>query len=423
MTTFNVSNASQLNSALREAGSGDRIVLDSGNYGSLSLNGDKGITLASSSGGNPAVFSRVVMENVSDITMQGLKFSGGGDGMGLKVFKASDVTVENSEFSGYRRGAYFSRIDGLKVTGNDFERMDMDSAAFGGVSDVLIANNDFRNLQSNPNILHKDVIQFWSSGSEGPSRNVTIRDNYMESSDKIVHGIFIANPAANGNSSKFHRNILIEDNTVNTSHSHGITVDETIGVTIRNNKVANGALINVDKDSQDVTISGNSTSGKNSIEGYYGNSSNSNTNNFLSSTDSDIDPDTDIDTGTDTDTGTGGGQVHFSGDSVEGTERDRVAGIDFEDGDQLILVDYDQDTFQDRSGGNAVQNSRDGSDVEIDSVLDLAELAAISPDIKGEVGADDALIVTINQNDGTHVLTLENLGSEFEAVADRFDLF
>ena len=81
----------------------------------------------------------------------------------------------------------------------------------------------------------------------------------------------------------FYRDLLIEHNVIINAHLHGITVGETIGLTIRNNTLVHDALagmqerggelhiprINVRKSAQDVQILRNVTA---AIEGQNGQS-------------------------------------------------------------------------------------------------------------------------------------------------------
>ena len=51
-------------------------------------------------------------------------------------------------------------------------------------------------MNSQPNYSHKDLIQFWTSNGGGPSRNVTITGNRMDSPDGETHAIYMGNAEA-----------------------------------------------------------------------------------------------------------------------------------------------------------------------------------------------------------------------------------
>ena len=80
----------------------------------------------------------------------------------------------------------------------------------------------------------------------------------------------------------FYRNILIEDNVIINAHLHGITIGETIGLTIRRNTLAQNPLsaggpadertwypaIRIADASQDVVVEGNISSDDRGYAGH-----------------------------------------------------------------------------------------------------------------------------------------------------------
>lgn len=306
MATFNVSNSAQLMSAARSAGGGDRIVLASGTYGALDLGGTGrngldyggGVTFASANPGSPAVIKSLNVQSMSNVTFEGLKFDGGGSGRafqvnassnitfnnttfegersggygfgnGLTVTKSSQITVRNSEFSDFKRGMEFRGVNGLDVVGNDVHDISGDAMAYAEVRNVLIQGNNLHDMRGDPRSgYHKDLIQFWTTGTKSPTTDVVIRGNTLESNDGSSQSIFMGNSAAAGNKSLFWQDILIEKNFIKAGHFHGITVGETNGLVIRDNVVlhdpgaSKGTQINipritVDDASTNVTVTGN----------------------------------------------------------------------------------------------------------------------------------------------------------------------
>ena len=111
MTVYNVSGRNALLSALNDADGNDTIVLSGGNYGSITLSERyaSNVTITSASASNQAVFKSFVANSVSNLTIDRVTFAGSleggyGDGIGLKLSKGSNITVENSTFSDYRLG-------------------------------------------------------------------------------------------------------------------------------------------------------------------------------------------------------------------------------------------------------------------------------------------------------------------------------
>ena len=79
MATYNVSNSSQLKSALGRAHGGDTIHLSGGSYGKLELSGSFGnVTIK---GGGNAKLSDVTLQNVSGLTFDNVTFSGAANGL------------------------------------------------------------------------------------------------------------------------------------------------------------------------------------------------------------------------------------------------------------------------------------------------------------------------------------------------------
>ena len=106
--TINVANVSELKSALAHATGGETILLASGNYGKLNINGShfaSTVTLKSADGKAMASFSETYMKNASNITfVRPIHYT---HSSGDKVFtnkflvqNSSDITFRSSIFDG-----------------------------------------------------------------------------------------------------------------------------------------------------------------------------------------------------------------------------------------------------------------------------------------------------------------------------------
>lgn len=125
-------------------------------------------------------------------------------------------------------------------------------------------------------------------------------------------------------------------------------------------------------------------------------------------------------TGGDTDTGDLGNgvanQFRYIEPWMNGDTTSRLAGIDFSEGDTLKLGRFDNGTFRDStSDSNVVHNSKAGDYVLIDSVADIAELAANSQAVSASVSGGD-LTLSIAQDEGVLDLILPGHGAIYDAL-------
>lgn len=301
MATFNVSTSAQLRSALSQANGGDTIRLAPGNYGAVEINKQNyksPVTITSANSNNEAVISKLAVRSSENIRFDDIDFkvSGGGRsllvdgssritftdakfegsmsggyavGMGLTVTNSRQITVENSEFLKFQRGGEFRKVTDLKVINNEVHQMTGDGLTFAQIQGGLIQGNDMHSMRGNPkSSYHKDMIQFWTTSTDAPTRDVVIRGNRIDTDDGSTQSIFFGNSMAKSNKSFYWQNITIENNTIVAGHRHGIYVEEANGLSIRNNVVVQDTdtnfgrqihtpLIEVTKSSQKVTISGN----------------------------------------------------------------------------------------------------------------------------------------------------------------------
>jgi hypothetical protein len=300
-TTVNVSNAAELQTALKNATGGETILLAAGDYGTLQLIDGKTkydvthsaaapVTIRSADANQPAVFtgldlrstSGFSLENLtfdytykptdenwtapfsvsksSDITIRGCTFDGDvavnrnaiddgyGFGIGFSAIGCTNLVFEDNTTYTFHRAARFDNCDNTVVRGNDVHSMRMDGIVFAQMQGVLIEENHLHDFKRSPSSAdHADMIQFWTNNTTRPSTDIVIRGNTLDiGTGDYTQSIFMRNDLVDqglAGPELYYRNVLIEENTIYNDHEHGITVGETAGLIIRNNSVlhANGA--------------------------------------------------------------------------------------------------------------------------------------------------------------------------------------
>ncbi|MEO0566862.1 MAG: right-handed parallel beta-helix repeat-containing protein [Pseudomonadota bacterium] len=322
MTIFNVSNSSQLMSALNQASGGDEIRLASGDYGDLNLDNvsfNSPVTITSANDNNPASFAGMDLDNVNNLTFDNVVFDytfnksdslwgthfsidnssnidiensvfsgdlargigkdddGFGYGRGLIVSNSSDVTVSESEFFNWWKAASFIESQNINFTENEIHSIRSDGLNFREVKDVLVEGNyihDFDGSLTSGD--HKDFLQVWTTNTDTPTENLTIRGNVFDIGEGTwAQTIFMRNiEGERGNTDLYYRNITIEDNTIYNSHANGIVVGATDGLVLQNNTLIQAGdpetrvtaasnvapRISVSEDSSDVYIANNAAS-------------------------------------------------------------------------------------------------------------------------------------------------------------------
>ncbi|MEL7258982.1 MAG: right-handed parallel beta-helix repeat-containing protein, partial [Pseudomonadota bacterium] len=318
MTIFNVSNSSQLMSALNQASGGDEIRLASGDYGELNLrnvNFSSEVTITSANPGSMASFSKLRMDDASNVTFDAIKFDydysngdntniskfriedssnikilnsvfdgdtlsgsgtsgdGAGYGRGLHVVGSEGVDIINTEFHSWWKALNIGTSTDVNVIGNNIHAIRSDGINIGRSHDVLIENNyihDFYAAIGSED--HRDMIQIKRSSEDGSS-GITIRSNVFDMGDgNHTQTIFAGGDNANPNDpTDWHRDIVIDNNLIYNSHTHGITFSLTDGLTVTNNTLISipregkGGItiprINIGDESKNVTIEKNIAGG------------------------------------------------------------------------------------------------------------------------------------------------------------------
>lgn len=268
---------------------GDTVLIAPGDYDALELRGmagreDAPITFRSADPGNPAVIARMDLQEVSHVVIEAVIFDyryAEGDrsntrpfqvfttrnltirnvvfdgdlappdpelieqgplptAFGLAVRASTGITVESSEFRRFYRGAIFTDCTDLNLVGNDIHDMRMDGLNFAQIERAEIAGNhihDFHRAVASGD--HADMIQFWTAGTERPSRDIAIRGNLLNSGEgDFTQSILMRNELVDrgkAGAEMFYRNVEISGNVIINAHLHGITLGEADGVKIANN--------------------------------------------------------------------------------------------------------------------------------------------------------------------------------------------
>ena len=273
MATYNVSNASELATALASAQGGDRILLAAGNYGDLSLKNrafGSEVEIVSADPNNPAEFRTVTLNTVSNLTFRsveiGYTLAPGeptfakmvnvtkgsyltfddvhvrgsmdgnpvNDGNGISVLDSDHVRVVNSEFQQLNRAAMFGNSTHIEVRNNNFHDLRSDGVDFAEVQNVLIDNNRFTNFFPE-GTAHPDAIQFWTRGTTKPSTDIVISNNViLQGEGRGTQGIFLSDKDG---LLPFER-VTITNNLVYVNDGHnGLHVFSGKSVVVQNNTV------------------------------------------------------------------------------------------------------------------------------------------------------------------------------------------
>jgi hypothetical protein len=270
MATKYVSNAQQLVAALASASGGDTIVLRSGSYGALDLEGmsfASDVTLKSQSPLG-AKFTSVKLTDADHLAFDGVAVAGefravdgsyavkllNSDVSGGAYFKnAWSLVVENNDISGSMNALTMNDVRYVQVRGNTIHDAQSDLLRVTGDShDIRIENNQLLDVASVKGD-HPDIMQFFAYNGQTP-HNVIIRGNVLYDDPATgatpAQGIFLSAPAADG-----FQNFLIEDNLVNVGSVNSIYVNGgTHNVVVRDNVLTcwqdgtGGTIRLVDKD-------------------------------------------------------------------------------------------------------------------------------------------------------------------------------
>jgi hypothetical protein len=222
-----VQSSSELSAALKNAHSGDTIVLAAGNYSAVSLKDlhflGEGVTITSADLSAPATLTDLTVTNSNGLFFNHLEFAVDpgkpkdsfkvvasqdvhfdsinwhgtlddtptSDQSGFLIRLSSNVSVTNSEFQQLSNGISYVESDHVTISGNNFHDIRTDGVHGGGTSFLTITSNlftDFRPVGT----YHPDAIQIWTTGTTNLTHDVLIADNLIiRGSGGIVQGIFL----------------------------------------------------------------------------------------------------------------------------------------------------------------------------------------------------------------------------------------
>ena len=459
MATIRVSSENEFTRALQSASGGDTILLGAGTYSDLDIKNDRQtdvdfastVTIRSEDPNNRAVINELMVQGarnvtisdvvldytgrqaadseswvrgepfffkgttnitLSDVEVKGNLVNGYGEDTGIYVNTSKGFTLKNSQITDFNMALNAWGSEDVTVEGNSFRRMNSDGLFFGDIDGVTIEDNFIGDYKSDsPGALHQDNIQFYTANGFGPSKDIVIRGNTLDSSDHR-HGVFIFNELyrdGNTSDSVRHENILIEDNYIHTTNTHGITVTHADGVTVRNNTVVLNdergfdqvPLINVSLRSRNVDITGNTVESVQGESDGTWNVSGNIVEGFSRNHWSGIFQNGRLVKGNIPAPGeqtpsSGGDEDIFEivGGHIDPDDPITITGLDFDQGDELALTGFDQGTFE----GSAARNG--GSGFSLDSVRELKEIVYWSEDVTGRASSDnDDLFLYIDQGE------------------------
>lgn len=277
MAIYNVTNATELQTALGKAVGGDRIWLAAGDYGNVSItnrNYSSNVIIQALPGTAKAEFDTFKITSSKNISVVGvdigralntgepeytvlggifkssnIKFSGvtihgsyddnpANDGLGLTIRESSNVNISNSRFEELFRGIAVITGTNITIQNNDIKSMRSDGVVVTATDGIYIDGNRFSDIK--PQVPdHSDFIQFWNTGQTRGQSNITIKNNvmlqnyYSGQETTGVQGIFISDPLQYG-----YKNVLIQNNIIWSNDMYnGITVNGGNGVQILENSI------------------------------------------------------------------------------------------------------------------------------------------------------------------------------------------
>jgi outer membrane biosynthesis protein TonB len=272
MAIINVSNSSQLSSALSAASGGDTILLANGSYGDLTVSQSYASNVTIRAAAEHGASFGIVKLTGSNVTVDGFSINGR-----LTVSNAKDVGVVNSIGTSWNEVKSSSNVviadneftntlsieesTGFRVSGNYIHEVAGDlMRVIGNSSDGVIENNILWDMipKKFPDgtYIHADALQMFST-SRGTPHDVVIRGNLVyddpttgDTGNLWGQGIFLGGPTGG------YRNITIEENLVDTESPNAIFISTGIsGNVIQNNTVlGSGTIVAKTGNSSGTTI-------------------------------------------------------------------------------------------------------------------------------------------------------------------------
>ena len=262
MNDIQVSNRSELLSALDDARGGETIVLAEGSYGSLDLSKDysalvtvrseepleaqlsgiriaggsnlkfDGVEVANGSNGSPGGSLVRIEESAQDIQIVNSEISGLVDNVytgqwGIFVRGSRNISLVNNDVSNVQDGIVAFGVSNLDVVDNNIDFIGSDAMKFAGIRDGLIDGNVGGGNVMRVAGTHTDFIQF-----QGSSSDLVITENvFLAKTVSNVQGIFLSGGS--------YQDVYIAENVINTGMIRGISVSAGSGILIEDNTLIN----------------------------------------------------------------------------------------------------------------------------------------------------------------------------------------
>jgi hypothetical protein len=194
--------------------------------------------------GNPSYGSAFRTDSVDRLTVRhatfigpGKKGDGGavvyGEGYGFFVNGGRDINLESATMTGFKSSAVINRVDGFHVSDITFtwmrsDGLDIAESRHGLVEGVTCHDTLIRDAE------HPDCIQMWSRPTSPPTADILIRRTKAVGNTQGITGF---NHVRDGVDDGGFDRITIEDNDVNVSYPHGISIVSARDSVIRRNRV------------------------------------------------------------------------------------------------------------------------------------------------------------------------------------------
>ena len=276
MTTTTVGSTAGLMAALGTAHAGDTILLSSGSYSNVQIQGLnfatpvnimsadpthlavlKDLNVQSSSGVN---FSHLELSTVGtplggvtakdiypftvlasqNISFDSIVAHGDPNGTlatttsGMVITDSNGVSITNSSFQYFHDAIEHIDSNNINISNNAFQYMYDDSIRGGGTSNITIDYNTFTSnhmVASDPD--HPDCIQLWTVNTVKSASNITIiGNNISRGSGNATQGIFLTNQI-----NMPFLNVNIQGNTVSGELARAISIGDAPGALVTNNVI------------------------------------------------------------------------------------------------------------------------------------------------------------------------------------------
>jgi Ca2+-binding RTX toxin-like protein len=341
MTTINVSNAAQLQSAIASATGGDTISLAAGNYGDVNINKAfaSDVTITSQSAGSPAVFNTLTVVNSSHLAFDdlavkftptastytwssavefrdsnyitfthstvtggpavsgvsqsatGTDYTGNVIGLptayGILVNTSNTVKVDGVEVSQFYKGVVINKSDYVTVSHSDIHDTRTTPIVAGGGNHITIDSNHLHDVNPwhfGPTGDHADYLAMWTvDGQASASTDVKITNNLMEQGKgQAVLGMWMQGGGAG------YTNVQISGNAILAGNFQGIVLSEVTGGTVDHNTLlqtsgstSDAPSILLAVGSEKISVHDNVTSAYNDTSGSSGTLANTASNNTI----------------------------------------------------------------------------------------------------------------------------------------------